>query len=89
VRSFALPGLLEDESDRLFNAIAQLQAEIVPSMPKQRLMETLESLSRRSPIEQQHGRFTQQPVVMEYMTEKLIDRVCAENILVRSGLHIN
>ncbi|WP_245894131.1 NB-ARC domain-containing protein [Chamaesiphon polymorphus] len=64
--------------EREWVTIAKLQTDIVPSVPKQRLMETLESLSRRSLIEQKNGRFTQQPVVMEYTTERLIDRICEE-----------
>ncbi len=64
--------------DRDWVTLAQLQADIVPSVTTQRLMEALESLSRRSSIEQKNARFTQQPVVMEYMTEQLINQICAE-----------
>ncbi len=64
--------------DREWVAIAQLQTDIVPPVPKQRLMETLESLARRSLIEHSKARFTQQPVVMEYMTEQLIEQMCQE-----------
>ncbi|MBW4519771.1 MAG: NACHT domain-containing protein [Scytolyngbya sp. HA4215-MV1] len=64
--------------NREWVTIAELQGDIVPSVPKQRLMETLESLSRRSLIEQNNARFTQQPVVMEYMTEQLVEQVCEE-----------
>jgi WD40 repeat protein len=64
--------------ERDWLTISQLHAQIVPPATKQRLMETLESLSRRSLIEQKQGRFTQQPVVMEYLTERLIERICVE-----------
>ncbi|MBD2233944.1 WD40 repeat domain-containing protein [Phormidium tenue] len=60
--------------------IADLQTDIVPAIPKQRLLETLESLARRSLIEQKQARFTQQPVVMEYVTERLIDQISDEII---------
>ncbi len=60
--------------------IADLQADIVPAIPKQRLLETLESLARRSLIEQKQARFTQQPVVMEYVTERLIEQISDEII---------
>ncbi|MBD2112814.1 MULTISPECIES: WD40 repeat domain-containing protein [Cyanophyceae] len=60
--------------------IADLQTDIVPAIPKQRLLETLESLARRSLIEQKHARFTQQPVVMEYVTERLIEQISDEII---------
>jgi WD40 repeat protein len=64
--------------DRDWVTLAQLQADIVPSVTKQGLMETLESLARRNLIEQKNARFTQQPVVMEYMTEQLINQICTE-----------
>lgn len=61
--------------------IADLQTDMVPVIPKQRLLETLESLARRSLIEQKHARFTQQPVVMEYVTERLIEQISNEIIV--------
>ncbi|MEB3360287.1 MAG: NB-ARC domain-containing protein [Synechococcales bacterium] len=42
------------------------------------LMEILESLSRRSLIERNAAGFTQQPVIMEYVTEQLTEQVCQE-----------
>ncbi|MBE9160390.1 WD40 repeat domain-containing protein [Nodosilinea sp. LEGE 06152] len=66
--------------DRDWVTIADLQTDIVPAIPKQRLLETLESLARRSLIEQKNARFTQQPVVMEYVTERLIDQISDEII---------
>ncbi|HZG39708.1 MAG TPA: hypothetical protein VEZ50_13590, partial [Nodosilinea sp.] len=60
--------------------ITDLQVDIVPAIPKQRLLETLESLARRSLIEQKQARFTQQPVVMEYVTEHLIEQISDEII---------
>ncbi|HSM81376.1 MAG TPA: hypothetical protein VLS96_06805, partial [Nodosilinea sp.] len=62
--------------------IADLQTDIVPAIPKQRLFETLESLARRSLIEQKQARFTQQPVVMEYVTERLIEQITDEIITI-------
>jgi len=64
--------------NREWVTIAELQADLVPPVAKQRVLETLESLARRSLIEQKNARFTQQPVVMEYMTEQLIEQVCEE-----------
>lgn len=58
--------------------LAELQADFVLQVAKQRILETLESLARRNLIEQKNARFTQQPVVMEYMTEQLIEQVCQE-----------
>lgn len=64
--------------NREWTTIADLQEDITPSVHKQRLMETLEALSRRSLIEHNQARFTQQPVVMEYMTEQFIEQVGEE-----------
>lgn len=52
--------------------ISKLQSLIQPSMSRPRLLETLESLLRRSLIEQSVARFTQYPLVMEYMLEQAI-----------------
>jgi WD40 repeat protein len=67
-------------------SLTELQADMVFSVPPLRLLETLESLSRRSLIEKsmplsaakRATYFTLQPVVMEYVTEQLISEVCAE-----------
>lgn len=64
--------------NRTWTTIAELASEIVPSVSRAALMEALESLSWRSLIETQSGSYTQPPVVMEYVTEHLIGRVCAE-----------
>ncbi|MGK7907459.1 MAG: NB-ARC domain-containing protein [Synechococcus sp.] len=42
------------------------------------LMQSLLSLQRRSLVEANEGRFTQQPVVMEYVTRCLVERICDE-----------
>jgi WD40 repeat protein len=56
----------------------ELQEDIIPAVSKPELLETLEFLWRRSLIEKGALGFTQQPVVMEYMTEQLIGQVCQE-----------
>ncbi|MBD1867290.1 NACHT domain-containing protein [Cyanobacteria bacterium FACHB-471] len=58
--------------NREWTGIAELQADIVPVISKDQLLESLESLRFRCLIEQQGTRFTQQPVVMEYVAEKLL-----------------
>ncbi|MBW4560302.1 MAG: hypothetical protein KME32_03935 [Mojavia pulchra JT2-VF2] len=58
--------------------LPQLQQDIVPHMSERELLEALLSLQGRSLIEQQSGSYTQQPVVMEYISEKLIGQVCCE-----------
>lgn len=69
---------------RDLTSLAQLEADIVPMASKLQLMSALESLSRRSFLEQQAGQYTLQPVVMEYITHRLIEQVGQE--LLAAGL---
>ena len=66
--------------NREWTTIAELLEDIVPKVSKGNLLEALESLIWRSLIERQAGSYTQQPVVMEYVTERLIERVTHEII---------
>src|SRR5579883_2296019 len=59
-------------------SISELQEDIVPAKTKIKLLEALESLVRRALIEQSAAKFCQQPVVMEYVTEQLIEQVVQE-----------
>lgn len=63
-------------------SILELQDDFVPPVAKIKLLQGLESLVRRCLIEKSrdanHSKFTLQPVVMEYVTDCLIDQVCAE-----------
>ncbi|MBD2386262.1 NB-ARC domain-containing protein [Cylindrospermum sp. FACHB-282] len=59
-------------------SVAELQTAFTPTMPKSNLMEVLESLLWRSLIESNTSAFTQQPVVMEYVTDCFIEQVCQE-----------
>ncbi|MCG6135206.1 MAG: NB-ARC domain-containing protein, partial [Nostoc sp. LLA-1] len=64
--------------------LAELREDIVPPVSTRELIEALESLKARSLIETSNHaanhriNFTQQPVVMEYMTEKLSTAVFNE-----------
>jgi WD40 repeat protein/transcriptional regulator with XRE-family HTH domain len=58
--------------------LAQLQQDLVVNVPLRELMESLSSLGRRSFIERSSATFTQQPVVMEYVINRLIEQVAAE-----------
>ncbi len=60
--------------------IAELQKDVIPVISKVKLLEALESLERRSLIERGDQGFTQQPVVMEYVTEKFTGQVLKELI---------
>ncbi|BAY23906.1 WD-repeat protein [Calothrix sp. NIES-2100] len=59
-------------------SLAELQADFVAYIPPRELLESLSSLQRRSVIEKSAGGFTQQPVVMEYVSNQLIEQVCQE-----------
>lgn len=59
-------------------SIKELQSDFVSRLSPIKLLETLESLSRRSLIERNNSCFTQQPVVMEYVTNRLTENSCAE-----------
>lgn len=66
--------------------IAELLDDIFPSISRANLLEALESLTWRSLIEKakptqletQSSSYTQQPVVMEYVTERLIKQIGIE-----------
>ncbi|MBD2248109.1 NB-ARC domain-containing protein [Nostoc sp. FACHB-888] len=58
--------------------LPQLQEDILEKKDKSKILETLSSLQRRSLIEKTRSSLTQQPVVMEYVTEQLIAQMCQE-----------
>ncbi|MDZ8055156.1 MAG: NB-ARC domain-containing protein [Aulosira sp. ZfuVER01] len=60
--------------------IAELREDIVALQSQSNLVEALQSLVRRSLIEKSNALFTLQPVVMEYLSDRLIAEV-AENII--------
>ncbi|MGH2413904.1 MAG: NB-ARC domain-containing protein, partial [Microcystaceae cyanobacterium] len=59
-------------------SLAELREDMLQSISKRELIEAIEALGRRPLIEKSDNRFTQQPVVMEYVTERLIEQVSAE-----------
>ena len=75
--------------------LAELRADFLPQVSLGDLLEALTALERRclidkvmpTLIEKSCTRFTLQPVVMEYMTEQLIERMCSE-IALASPLHL-
>ncbi|MEO0457917.1 MAG: adenylate/guanylate cyclase domain-containing protein [Cyanobacteria bacterium P01_A01_bin.114] len=65
--------------------LSDLREDILPVASQKALLESLESLQQRSLIEKvttvvnrKTISFTQQPVVMEYVTNRLIEQVCLE-----------
>jgi len=59
-------------------SLTELQASIVATVARSQIVEALTSLKRRFLIEQSAANYTQQPVVMEYMTQRLIKQICQE-----------
>ena len=59
-------------------SLQELRDDLLSSKEKQKLPEALRSLERRSFIEKNSSNFTQQPVVMQYVTERFIDQICDE-----------
>jgi WD40 repeat protein len=64
--------------NREWVTLRELQADLVPKVAGRSLLEAVESLQLRSLIEKNAASFTQQPVVMEYTTNRLIERICQE-----------
>lgn len=64
--------------NRGWTTIAELAEDIVPPLPRAILLEALESLSWRNLIECRQGGYTQQPVVMEHVTDALVQQVANE-----------
>src|SRR5205085_4220137 len=57
----------------------EIQANILQSVSKGAILAVFDSLRRRSMIETSgDGRFTLQPVIMEYVTERFVEQVCQE-----------
>ncbi|MDZ4871397.1 MAG: Tol-Pal system protein TolB [Chroococcidiopsis cubana SAG 39.79] len=59
-------------------ALSELRSDFVTPVSPAKFIEAVESLSRRSLIEKTEALFTLQPVVMEYVTERLVAQVCLE-----------
>ncbi len=58
----------------------ELKQDIFPSVTLSNLLEALESLQRRSLVESSHLGITQQPVIMEFITEQFIQQINQEII---------
>ena len=57
-------------SNRKWVSLPQLRNDVLPNISPRELLETLESLQQRSLIEKDSASFTQQPVIMEYMSQQ-------------------
>ena len=58
--------------------LTDLQEDIVRARPRGEFQEALQSLHRRYLIETSATGFTLQPVIMEYLTDRLVERACEE-----------
>lgn len=67
-------------------ALTELREDIVLPISQSRLLEALQSLGRRSLSEKSASCFTLQPVVMEYVSEQLVEQVCEEIATVKIAL---
>lgn len=63
-------------------SLSELREDLIPTVPQAQLLEALESLGRRSLVGKEKTGFFLQVVVMEYITQRLIDQVFSE---IRSG----
>lgn len=63
-----------------------LRENLMQPVAAGRLLEALRSLQRRSLLESTAGGFTLQNVVMEYVTERLIEQVCQELVAEKCDL---
>ncbi|MEM9265625.1 MAG: BTAD domain-containing putative transcriptional regulator [Cyanobacteria bacterium P01_F01_bin.13] len=64
--------------NRDWTTITELKADIYPSCYKNKLLEAIESLRWRSLIQSRGNAYTQQPVIMEYVTDRLIEHISDE-----------
>ncbi|WP_416671205.1 WD40 domain-containing protein [Egbenema bharatensis] len=72
--------------NREWVSFAELYQDITPAVSRSSLLEALESLTWRSLIEKQSGQYTQQPAVMEYVTEQLVHQVVIELVAQKLAL---
>lgn len=59
-------------------SISDMKEELLSSFSKEQLPLTLQSLQWQVPLERSAARFTLQPVLIEYMTERLVEQVGEE-----------
>jgi len=61
-------------------SISELKEDLISKTAQKQLTQTLDSLQLRIPLERGSYKrtFTLQPILIEYMTERLIDRICHE-----------
>lgn len=68
--------------NRDWTGIDELSTDLLPAQSRSKILEAIESLHWRNLIEKKQGTYTQQPVVMEYVTEQLTEQMSAELLAV-------
>ena len=68
---------------------AQLRADILPTVTIADFLEALEALFWRSLIEKQSGYYILQPLLMEYVTDKLTKQIATELVTQKLSLFLN
>ncbi|MGV2831620.1 WD40 domain-containing protein [Myxosarcina sp. GI1(2024)] len=64
--------------NREWTTVEELLEDIMPPVSRNRVLDGLESLYWRNLIEKQKGRYTLQSVVMEYVSDRLIEQIVDE-----------
>ncbi|MBD2364762.1 hypothetical protein H6G36_26925 [Anabaena minutissima FACHB-250] len=72
-----------------WTTVTDLEKDIVGAVSKSRLLEGLEYLNGRSLVEKKSSSYTQQPVVMEYVTNRLIEQIINELITKKLSLFLS
>ncbi|WP_322774414.1 NACHT domain-containing protein [Synechococcus sp. CBW1107] len=60
---------------RDWTSLEELFGDLVPPMPRGQVLLAMQGLQRRSLVERRGDRFTQQPVVMEFAGERLVEEI--------------
>lgn len=64
--------------NREWTTVEQLQDDVIPHTTSALILEALEKLRWRNLVEYQNGRYSQQPVVMEYVSDRFIQQILNE-----------
>ncbi|MGF1488046.1 MAG: NB-ARC domain-containing protein [Prochloraceae cyanobacterium] len=64
--------------NRDWTTIEELERDIIPFVSRANLLAALESLKCRSLIKSLSGSYTQEPIIMEYVTTKIIEKITTE-----------
>jgi WD40 repeat protein/tRNA isopentenyl-2-thiomethyl-A-37 hydroxylase MiaE len=65
--------------NRVPTSASFLAKDIVPAVAKEEVLRVLDSLNWRSLVEvKSAGQFTLQPVIMEYVTNQIVEKICTE-----------